>query len=240
MTTNQPNNKNNCLICGGEIIYSPNAEKLKCEFCHQEFMSEAKCENGHYICDHCHGKPGFQLIIDYCLNTTSKNPIEIAAAMMKHPAIHMHGPEHHVLYPSALLAAYHNAGGKIDLPKALQQAQNRGSKVPGGICGMWGSCGAGIGAGIFFSIATASSPLATESWGMSNIMTAKCLVKIGEIGGPRCCKRDGYTAMLTAIDYTAETLGVTMEKPQNTQCSFSQLNNECLQEKCSYYPNNHK
>ena len=62
MTTNPPNNKNNCLICGGEIIYSPNAEKLQCEFCHREFMSEAKCENGHYICDECHGKPGFQLI----------------------------------------------------------------------------------------------------------------------------------------------------------------------------------
>lgn len=240
MTNNQSHHKNNCLICGGKIIYSQQAEKLKCEFCHRDFISETKCENGHYICDECHSKPGLQLIMDYCLSSDSKNPITIATSVMKHPSIHMHGPEHHVLFPSALLTAYHNAGGEIDLAKALQQAQIRGSKVPGGICGLWGSCGAGIGAGIFFSIATESSPLSAETWGQGNNITAKCLAKIAETGGPRCCKRDGFSAMLTAIDYTAETLGITMEKPQDIICGFTHLNNECLKNKCPYHPQNHK
>ncbi|MGI5824079.1 MAG: DUF5714 domain-containing protein [Bacillota bacterium] len=237
---NQPNNKNNCLICGAEIVYSATAEELECAFCHQKFMSEAKCANGHYICDQCHSKPGLDFIMDYCLQTKSKNPVEITSAMMKHPAIHMHGPEHHVLFPSALLTAYHNAGGEIDLPKALKQAQDRGKRVPGGICGLWGSCGAGIGSGIFFSIAAGSSPMKNQAWGLSNIMTSKCLEAIGRIGGPRCCKRDGYTAILTAIDYTEETLGVQMEKPREIICDFTELNKECIRKRCPYNDVNHK
>ena len=238
--TATPNNKNNCLICGGEIIYSQQAEELECAFCGKTFMSEAKCENGHFICDECHSKPAFDIIKDYCLNSKSKNPIEITTELMKHPAIHMHGPEHHVLFPSAMLTAYHNAGGEIDLPSALEKAQSRGQKVPGGICGMWGSCGAGISAGIFFSIAAANSPMKGEAWGMGNIMTSKCLAEIGKIGGPRCCKRDGYTAMLTAIDYTTEALGVTMEKPQKLVCQFTALNRECIKTRCPYHPANNK
>ena len=48
------------------------------------------------------------------------------------PFCHMHGPEHHIMVGSALLTAYHNAGGQIDLPKALSEMISRGSKVPGG------------------------------------------------------------------------------------------------------------
>ena len=38
----------------------------------------------------------------------------------------MHGPEHHVMVGSALLVAYKNAGGEIDLPEALLEMMNRG------------------------------------------------------------------------------------------------------------------
>ena len=40
----------------------------------------------------------------------------------------------------------------IDLNIKLLDMKNRGSKIPGGVCGMWGACGAGISAGIFISI----------------------------------------------------------------------------------------
>ena len=36
---------------------------------------------------------------------------------------------------SALLTAYKNAGGEIDLPEALLEMMNRGKAVPGGVCG---------------------------------------------------------------------------------------------------------
>ena len=63
---------------------------------------------------------------------------------------------------AALLTAYKNAGGELDLEKALTEMQNRGKQVPGGICGFWGSCGAAVSTGIFLSIITGSTPLSQE------------------------------------------------------------------------------
>ena len=40
----------------------------------------------------------------------------------------MHGPEHHVMVGAALLTAYKNAGGDIDLHSALIEMLNRGKK----------------------------------------------------------------------------------------------------------------
>ena len=82
---------------------------------------------------------------------------------MAMPSCHMHGPEHHTMVGSALLAAYQNAGGNIDLKTALYEMQKRGKQVPGGACGFWGACGAGISAGMYISIALKSTPLAKEA-----------------------------------------------------------------------------
>ena len=70
---------------------------------------------------------------------------------------------------SALLTAYKNAGGDINLEDALMEMQSRGKSVPGGACGFWGACGAGISTGMFVSIITKASPLTQESWGLSNL-----------------------------------------------------------------------
>ena len=50
--------------------------------------------------------------------------------MMAEPFCHMHGPEHHVMVGSALLTAYKNAGGDINLNAALVEMMNRGRSVP--------------------------------------------------------------------------------------------------------------
>ena len=89
---------------------------------------------------------------------------------------------------------------------------SRGKQVPGGACGFWGACGAGVSAGQFMAIATQSTPLAKEPWGLSNQMTSKALGSIGEVGGPRCCKRDSYLAILAAIDFAKEHLGAEMTR----------------------------
>ena len=78
---------------------------------------------------------------------------------------------------------------------------NRGKAVPGGTCGFWGACGAGISAGMFVSILSGATPLTEESWGLSNQMTSKALEAISRTDGPRCCKRDSYLAILAAVDF---------------------------------------
>jgi hypothetical protein len=167
------------------------------------------------------------------MGETSKNPLGILEKMMSMPFCHMHGPEHHVMVGAALLTAYRNAGGNIDLEKVLREMYNRGKAVPGGACGFWGACGAGISAGQFVAIATSSTPLAVEPWGLSNQMTAKALESIGKVGGPRCCKRDSYLAILAAIDFTAEHLNVRMEKTKPS-CTRSGQNNQCIGKRCPF------
>ena len=134
---------------------------------------------------------------------------------------------------SALLAAYKNAGGKIDLEKALLEMQTRGKKVPGGACGFWGACGAAVSSGMFISIITGSTPLANKEWGFSNLMTSASLGAIGKVGGPRCCKRNSYLAISEAVRFVRENLGVEMEL-EEIRCVHSSQNNQCIGERCPF------
>jgi len=222
-----------CLICKAPLEYLETDEIMECELCHKKQNSKTRCVNGHFVCDECHTS-GMDEIISICFSSNSKNPIKIMEKMMSMPSCHMHGPEHHTMVGSALLTAYKNAGGEIDLKSALYEMQKRGKQVPGGACGFWGACGAGISAGMYLSIATKSTPLTMEPWGLSNQMTAKALDAIGKNGGPRCCKRDSYLAIMEAVKFTEEHLQVNMELPK-VICSRSHMNNQCLQENCPFY-----
>jgi hypothetical protein len=59
-------------------------------------------------------------IITMCLQEISKNPIEIFHKIAEKDFIRMHGPEHHILDGAALLTAFYNAGGALDLPQRLE------------------------------------------------------------------------------------------------------------------------
>ena len=225
--------KDECLICGAPLEYLETDEPMECAICHKRENSKTRCTNGHYVCNSCH-TAGMDSIIGLCLENRSKNPVEILEQMMAQPFCHMHGPEHHVMVGAALLTACRNAGAEIDLPAALTEMINRGKEVPGGACGFWGACGAGISTGMFVSIVTGSSPLAGEPWSLSNEMTSLALSEIAKYGGPRCCKRDSYTAVLAAADFCRRKLGVEMETSP-VHCGYSPKNRQCLGERCPYH-----
>lgn len=225
--------KDECLICKAPLEYLEEDVEMECYICHKKEMSKTRCVNGHYVCSECHTS-GMDSIIAVCLEEKSKNPIEIIEKMMSMPFCHMHGPEHHVMVGAALLTAYKNAGGEIDQEKALLEMYSRGKAVPGGVCGFWGACGAGISSGIYMSIATKSTPLTEEPWKLSNKMTSRALDKIGENGGPRCCKRDSYLAIIEAVKFTEEKLGVKMELGE-IKCSRSSMNNQCIGKNCPFF-----
>jgi len=224
--------KNECIICKSPLEYLTTDELMECYLCHKKELSKTRCKEGHYVCNECHTR-GMDAIIKVCLTETSKNPIEIIRKMMAAPFCHMHGPEHHVMVGSALLTAYKNAGGSIDLHAALLEMMNRGKTVPGGACGFWGACGAGISTGMFVSIISGSTPLAKEPWGLSNKMTSGALDAIGSVGGPRCCKRDSYLAIYSAIDFVKENFGIEMDKT-DTKCIHYENNNQCIGSRCPY------
>ncbi len=224
-----------CLVCGENLTYYPKAVEMECVFCGKKELSHASCEKGHYVCDACHAKKGIEVIMEICQKTDSKNPVEIARKIMEDPYIYMHGPEHHVMVGAVLLTAYRNSGGDIDLKEALEEMKERGSQIPGGVCGFWGCCGAGVSTGIYMSIVTGATPLAGCSWGLANRTTAKALEAIGELGGPRCCKRDTFTAIRKAAEMTAKELGIEMDCPAEIVCAFSEENQQCLKKACPYH-----
>ena len=222
-----------CLICKAPLEYLDADEWMECELCHKKQSSKTRCTKGHFVCDECHTS-GMDEILSICLSCTSANPIEILEQMMSMPACHMHGPEHHTMVGSALLTAYKNAGGDIDLKTALYEMQKRGKQVPGGVCGFWGACGAGVSTGMYLSIVLKATPLAGTTWGLANQMTGRALEAIGKNGGPRCCKRDSYLAIIEAVKFTEEHLGVQMETDE-IHCSRSHLNNQCIQAQCPFH-----
>jgi len=229
--------KEECLICRAPLEYLEKDVLMECEICHKKENSKTRCVNGHYVCNDCHTQ-GLDSIIGLCMKEKSKNPIDIIEKMMTMSFCHMHGPEHHVMVGAALLTAYKNAGGDIDLLSGLIEMMNRGKSVPGGACGFWGACGAGISSGMFISIISKSTPLANEPFALSHKMTADSLGQIGEIGGPRCCKRDSFLSILTAIDFVKAHFDIEMEKSE-VVCRFSSQNNQCIGKRCPFSKANH-
>lgn len=224
-----------CLICGMPLRYFETEQEMVCSECGERFLSRACCEAGHYICDACHAKRGVEVIMAYCRNSRSKNPIAMVQEMMDDPFIYMHGNEHHIMVGAALLTAYANAGGQIALDAALEEMKARGGSYPGGSCGFWGCCGAAVSTGMFWSIATGTTPLSGKSWGLGNQITAQALEEIGRIGGPRCCKRNSFTAIRSAAGFVREHLGIEMELPEKITCHFSAENRECIRRRCPYF-----
>ncbi len=231
------NHKSGCMVCGEKLVYSATYVSVSCYYCGAAKETNARCVNGHYVCDACHGASARDLIERYCLHCDSTAPLAMAATLMKSPAVEMHGPEHHFLVPAVLLAAYCN---RLNIPGAekaekIRVAGMRSEDVKGGFCGFHGACGAAIGAGIFVSILVNATPLSGTEWKLCNQVTARCLQVIADHGGPRCCKRDSFLAITTAAEILVDEFGVSLDTDQPVQCTFSDLNGECLFEGCLYY-----
>ena len=225
-----------CIICGEELKYSQEISEKICSYCGMLQESNAECPLGHFICDNCHRSSGFELIENFCRHSHSNDPMEMAVHLMKNPVIKMHGPEHHYLVPAVLVAAYYNyLNDPATKIKKLAIARKRAESVPGGYCGTHGACGAAIGAGIFVSLITGSTPLSEEEWSAGNRITGESLIEIARHGGPRCCKRDSFLVIHKAVEYLDKSLQVELPSTDVT-CQFSHRNKQCRFDDCLFYP----
>ncbi len=206
-----------------------------CSICQAEFSSNAKCIADHFVCDECHQSEGFDYIERFCKNTENINPIKTAIEIMRNPKIKMHGPEHHFLVPAVLINSYYNKTDRAFLiADKINVARERAKHIRGGFCGMHGTCGAAVGTGIYISIISGSTPMKTEERGLSLLMTSLSLEKIAKHQGPRCCKRETYTALESAIAFTKEQFQVDLEN-EPVGCDYYQYNRECKAEECPYF-----
>jgi len=225
-----------CLDCGAELVYLARAEPMACAGCRAVLPSAALCRRGHFICDACHAGTARDVIERSCGASEERDPIALAHELMRHPALKMHGPEHHFLVPAVLLTAYANErGARGELPALLTEARRRSEPVAGGFCGLQGACGAAIGTGIYVALATGSSPLTGAERSLANLMTAEALHVIAGSRAARCCKRETALALLTAARFTRRHLGVPM-RARGARCSFSEANADCDRDGCPFAP----
>lgn len=167
---------------------------------------------------------------------TSTNPVTIFQHMAAKSYIPMHGPIHHVLDGACLLVAFKNAGGNIDFEAALTKLKQEGLRMPGAMCGLWGVCGAVASMGAALAIIDSTGPLTTDgSWGKHMCFTSAAVAEMGQINGPRCCKRDALLSFKNAVAYINRNYDVHLDF-ETCECIYYPQNQQCIKEKCPFHP----
>jgi hypothetical protein len=180
----------------------------------------------------------YALIRELALKQSSKDPIYIAKLLMHEPYVSIHGPEHHFLDGAAFLVAFKNAGGKVNIEKALDELASRSRTMPGAMCGYWGVCGSTASLGACFSIINKTGPLSDDQFYKDNMeYTSSVIKRMSEIGGPRCCKRNAFLSISYAVKFVKEKYGVEMELNDIT-CEFSKFNKQCIGKRCPFNKSN--
>jgi len=215
---------------------SPTSEVVACYFCGKEEKADYVCPDGHYTCEECRLASPDELVKRVCRASAETDPMKIATLLMKHPAIPIHGPEHHYLVSSVLLAAIKNLGRPRIENTSFDDAVRRAKRIAYGSCGLWGICGAAAGAGIATSILTGANMMSDKERSQAMQVVSEALEEIAKIGGPRCCKASTFTAIKSAVRFLKEKLGIPFPPSKDPKpCEFADLNKECLKEKCSYF-----
>jgi len=230
-----------CEICGKSLIYVTTLKEykdLQCEFCKNLFNVNIFCTDGHYICDKCHSKEPNEIIEKICEDTSLKDPFILADLIMKHPNFNVYGPEHHVLTPAIILTALKNNhikkpnGSDINLFD-IKEAIRRASKIPGGWCGFYGSCGAGMGSGVAISVFTGATPSTDYTRTLSNQITSRSLNKIAD-NLEHCCKRSVKLSIIETLKFLKEKFDIDLGF-RVYKCAFSDRNSKCEREKCPIF-----
>jgi MoaA/NifB/PqqE/SkfB family radical SAM enzyme/ubiquinone/menaquinone biosynthesis C-methylase UbiE len=221
-----------CMVCGKELLYqSAQGTVMDCFFCGRESMTPCSCTAGHYVCDSCHQQEGLEVIRSICLHSKEKDMIALMNRIRNHPAIPMHGPEHHALVPGVMLAAFRNNSGPID-QDIISTGIDRGSTVPGGVCGFWGCCGAAVGAGIAAALIAESTPLKAEERQQALLFTSEILAEISRIKGGRCCQRETWMTLTHASRLSEKFFGTILPAEMELHCQQYEKNQECIYASC--------
>ena len=231
--SSEPQKTKGCLICGQELLYSKDSSTTEvCAICGQQFEAYVRCSKGHYVCDLCHSLDILGKVEQLLYANDEKNPVVLAQKVFELPGLNMHGPEYHSIVPAVLVTAWQNLNGQKDISK-IKEAIKRGKDIKGGSCGLYGTCGAGVGTGIAASIIEGATPMSGNERGAANRVTGYALLEISKYGGPRCCKREAITSLESFMQVT--NYFERLKKADYT-CKQYGKNKDCIRKKCNYFP----
>lgn len=220
-----------CMVCGEELHYFQEAQELTCSYCRRSFQANAACKENHFVCDDCHKESGMEAMQAICQGTKETDLLTLLKRIRSHPAIPMHGPEHHAMMPAIILTAFRNRGGNID-QQVIDDAIKRGAAIPGGACGFWGACGAAIGAGIAASSILSATPLTPSPRQQAQSFSARILGKIAKYKGGRCCQRETWLTLTETAALSESFFGVELLAKDAITCDQYTRNKECIRKAC--------
>jgi SAM-dependent methyltransferase len=223
-----------CMRCSSPLVYFTHDRPMVCCFCGETSPANAACGQGHFVCDRCHSQDADEVIRRICLTSSETDTITLINTIRSHPAVPLHGPEHHFAVPGVIVATYRNLGGDVT-DVDISTAMDRGKGVPGGSCGFWGGCGAALGAGIAFGVILKSSPVTPVQRQVVQELTGALIAGLGGIKAARCCQREIWSVLKKAAEMSARILPIPLKANGNTRCHQMQLNKECPGKPCPWF-----
>ena len=224
-----------CMVCGAALVYHPTEQQATCHYCGRLLSSNAACEQGHFVCDDCHTGDALELIERLCAASSTMDAVQLFSSIRQHPSMPLHGPQYHALVPGVLLACLRNAGHPVTAEQ-LHAAIQRGAEVCGGSCGFWGVCGAATGVGIGFSVLLEATPLKAAARQTVQEIVQQVLAEIAGYQAARCCQRDCWIALRSALRIAAKHWQLPLTELQPFACSQMARNKECLGLDCPLWP----
>jgi 7,8-dihydro-6-hydroxymethylpterin dimethyltransferase len=224
-----------CLVCGAALRYTAPEQKQQCFYCGKVFSANSACERGHFVCDRCHAEDGIEVIRHICRHTGETDMIRLFEQIRRHPAIPVHGPEHHAMVAGIILAVYRNMGGDVS-EDVIQTAISRGGGIAGGFCAFMGVCGAVVGVGIAFSLLLKASPVTARERQTVQSVTQAVLKEMAQLQAARCCQREGWIALSLCAELSKDILPIPLKAEYRLVCSQQHVNKECLGKACPLYP----
>jgi hypothetical protein len=211
------------------------AISARCMVCGERGLTRTWCSAGHFVCEDCRGGELIGLL-ERCLEGAEfTDPVEMLLTIRQGEEFPMHGPEHHALVVASLLVPYHRLYGEPEWPVIIDAVREAATALPGGSCGFWGACSAGLGAGIAFCAILKSSPLEGEPRAAAHKVVAAALAKIGCCEAARCCRRDCLLALHVACELSESVLPHPLKTRYSNPCEQATENEDCMGEDCPYF-----
>jgi MoaA/NifB/PqqE/SkfB family radical SAM enzyme/SAM-dependent methyltransferase len=223
-----------CMRCGGPLEYMTRDRSMACCFCGEMSPANAVCTNGHFVCDRCHSQDADAVVRHICLTTGETDMITLINTVRSHPAVPLHGPEHHFAIAGVIVATYRNLGGEVTDADILT-AIDRGKGIPGGTCGFWGGCGAPLGAGIAFGVMLKSTPVTPTERRVVQSLTGTLISDISGIEAARCCQREIWSVLKKIAALSRQILPIPLKAEGDTRCRQMHLNKECPGKACPWF-----
>ncbi|OPX43921.1 hypothetical protein CLHUN_21640 [Ruminiclostridium hungatei] len=223
-----------CSICNDEIIYKEDYFSAKCVNCGKKEESYIICSNGHYLCKECAAKEVMDKLYEILPLIDLKNPLDVAEKIIGKCGISGHTP--HPITAAAFLLAIKNTTNHITMDDVLEGV-SRSYEIPGGWCGYYGACGSAIALGVCFSVLLNATPTADKERSIANIVTARGLLEVADMGGPYCCVGSIRAVLEKGIELAKSNLGVVFPEKQinHKKCWAASFQPNCKKERCRFY-----